>query len=79
MIPMYISFALVFSFVALTIIISLKYTHKIYGPLLAINRFLDEVLKGETPKPLKLRDGDQLQDLANKLNAIQEQKKDGNG
>ena len=70
LIPIYISFSLVFAFVVLTILVSLKYTHKIYGPLIAINRFLDDLLQEKTPAPLVLRDGDQLHDLAKKLNAL---------
>ena len=75
LIPVYITFGLVFAFLILTVLSSLTYTHKIYGPLVAINRFLDEMLANETPKPLVLRDGDQLHDLAEKLNALIDVKK----
>ena len=74
MIPIYLSFSLIFLFVVATIFVSLKYTHKIYGPLLAINRFIDELLAGKNPSPLVLRDKDFLHGLAKKLNKLSEVK-----
>lgn len=69
-VPIVVASVLLVLFIALTIFISVKYTHKIYGPLVSINRFLDEVLEGKKPQPIQLRDGDQLQDLAEKLNRM---------
>jgi len=72
-IPLAIVSALVLAFIATTLRVAVSYTHKIYGPLISINRFLDEVLEGKKPHKLKLREGDQLQDLALKLNQIADQ------
>jgi methyl-accepting chemotaxis protein len=57
-------------FVALTLFLSIRYTHTIYGPLISINRFLEELLAGKKPDAIKLRKSDELQDLAEKLNTL---------
>jgi signal transduction histidine kinase len=49
-----------------------RYTHEIYGPLVSIHRYLDDVLSGRTPSPIQLRESDQLKDLATKLNKVAE-------
>ena len=69
-VPLGIAVALLVVFIGLTFYISAKYTHRIYGPLVSIHRFLDEMLEGKVPQPLNLRESDQLQDLAEKLNQI---------
>jgi hypothetical protein len=58
-----------------TFYVAVHYTHKIYGPLVSINRFVDELVEGKTPSRLALRDGDELQDLASKLNILAEKYK----
>ena len=63
---------LVFVFIGLTFFITVKYTHKIYGPLISVYRFLDEIIEGNKPQPLKLRTHDELGDLVNKLNLVYE-------
>lgn len=69
-VPMIIVGLLVVAFFGTTLRVAVSYTHKIYGPLVSINRFLDEVLEGRKPHRLTLREGDQLQDLAAKLNQL---------
>lgn len=59
-------------FVAATLFFSIRYTHAIYGPLVSINRFLDDLLAGKSPQSITLRESDQLQDLAAKLNRVAE-------
>lgn len=59
-------------FVITTILVSVRYTHEIYGPLVSIHRYLDELLSGRTPIPIQLRESDQLKDLAIKLNSVAE-------
>jgi signal transduction histidine kinase len=61
---------LVLAFVATTFYVAVHYTHKIYGPLVSINRFIDEMVEGRSPSKLALRDGDELQDLVLKLNVL---------
>lgn len=71
-VPMIAATALMALFVVTTMMVSIRYTHQIYGPLVSINRFLDELLLGQKPNLLNLRDSDQLQDLAKKLNEFAE-------
>ena len=57
-------------FIVVTLYLSVTYTHKFYGPLVSINRFLDELNEGKNPEPIQLRTNDQLQDLAERLNRL---------
>jgi hypothetical protein len=70
--PLTLGIALIALFVLTTILVSVRYTHEIYGPLVSIHRYLDDLLTGKTPKPIQLRESDQLKDLANKLNSVAE-------
>ncbi|MDA9951000.1 hypothetical protein N9D31_00360, partial [Oligoflexaceae bacterium] len=76
-VPVIVSGALIFLFVVVTILISVRYTHQIYGPLVSIRRFLDDLVDGKSPSPLQLRQSDQLKEVANKLNAVGERLGDG--
>lgn len=69
-VPFTVGSALFILFVSATLFVSIRYTHAIYGPLISINRFLDELLAGQKPGLISLRETDQLQDLAAKLNEI---------
>ena len=71
-VPIFVGLALMTLFVLTTLMISIKYTHQIYGPLVSIHRFLDAILEGRRPEQLQLRQSDQLKDLADKLNTIAE-------
>lgn len=66
---------LVLAFVGTTIYVAVQYTHQIYGPLVSINRFLDDALEGRQPGRLALRESDQLHELATKLNLLLEMKR----
>ena len=68
--PMFIAGFLLLAFVVTSFLLSVKYTHEIYGPLVSIHRFLDDLLGGETVEPINLRESDQLQELASKLNQV---------
>ncbi|MEZ4744234.1 MAG: hypothetical protein R3B45_17580 [Bdellovibrionota bacterium] len=70
--PMAVGGGVVIAFVIATLILSIRYTHQIYGPLVSIQRFLDELLAGKKPKRIYLRSSDQLQELAEKLNSVAE-------
>jgi hypothetical protein len=70
--PLLIGGLLLLVFVGLSILISVKYTHRIYGPLVSITRFLDEWLSEKTPRPLILRNSDELKELAARLNLLSE-------
>ncbi len=61
--------------------IVLRFTHKIYGPLVSIERYIDRVTEGNYRERVKTRDGDDLQILVKKLNVLAdrlEQKYGGN-
>jgi len=74
--PIGVVIGLVVLFVATTLYVSIRYTHEIYGPLVSIHRFLDELLSGRKPPTIGLRESDQLQDLAGKLNNVAERMMD---
>ncbi len=69
-VPLGLAAGILVVFIGLTLYVAAKYTHRIYGPLVSIHRFLDEMLEGKVPQPLNLRESDQLQDLAQKLNQV---------
>lgn len=48
--------------------LGIRLSHKIYGPLYRIKRILEAVADGAEPEMVKLRDGDELQDIAVALN-----------
>jgi hypothetical protein len=73
--PMIMIGSLVLLFVGTTFYVAVHYTHKIYGPLVSIHRFVDELLEERVPSKLLLRDGDELQDLAVKLNELADKMK----
>ncbi|MBI2602329.1 MAG: hypothetical protein HYW48_04665 [Deltaproteobacteria bacterium] len=68
--PLLMGLGVVALFVATTLFTSARYTHQIYGPLVSIRRFLDELLSGQKPNPIRLRKTDQLHDIADRLNNI---------
>ena len=68
--PMFIALGLTVVFVVVSILLSVRYTHRIYGPLVSIHRFLDDFLDGRSVAPLNLRESDQLKELAEKLNEL---------
>lgn len=62
----------ILAFIGMTFFVIVKYTHKIYGPLISIYRFLDDLIDDKQPAPLKLRESDELGDLVVRLNKIVE-------
>jgi signal transduction histidine kinase len=70
MLPVGIGLALFALFIFSTLYLSVHYTHQIYGPLVSIRRFVDEILAGKRPEPIKLRAKDQLHDLVDRLNLL---------
>ncbi len=59
-------FSLIFFFTVL------KLTHSYYGPLIALNRFIDELKEGNFSSRVKLRKSDELQTIASNLNELAE-------
>ncbi len=72
-VPFLAAVALLALFIMTTLYFSVYYTHRIYGPLVSIRRFLDQLIQGENPGVIQVRNTDQLQDLVVRLNGIAEQ------
>ena len=72
-VPVIVAITLIALFILTTILASVRYTHEIYGPLVSIHRHLDDMIAAKVDRPLKLRDSDQLKDLAEKLNKVSDQ------
>lgn len=62
--------ALFIGFIVLMFVIVFRLTHRYYGPLVSIERFVDEMTEGLYNRRVKIRKGDELQRLADKLNAM---------
>ncbi len=69
-VPMMAAASIIIIFIIATILLSVRYTHAIYGPLVSIHRFLDDLVQGRKVQPLVLRESDQLLELARKLNDL---------
>jgi nitrate/nitrite-specific signal transduction histidine kinase len=47
-----------------------KISHRVYGPLISVERFVDDLAQGKYNQRLKIRQKDDLQRLTEKLNAL---------
>lgn len=63
-------FFLVYLFVSLFVVF--KLTHRYYGPLVSIERFVNEITQGRYHARVVIRKGDELQELVLKLNQMAE-------
>ncbi len=68
------SFGIVWVITALGIII----THRVAGPVYRMQQQLERVLQGEKIGPIRLRRGDECQELAETINQVLEQKNQEN-
>lgn len=59
-------------FMLLTMAMVFKLTHRYYGPLVSIEKFIDQVADGDYGSRVSLRKKDELQRLATKLNQMAE-------
>lgn len=57
------------SLVAILVIV-IRLTHRYYGPIVAIERFVDALIRGNYEAKVVLRNKDELQELAAKLNEL---------
>jgi signal transduction histidine kinase len=55
---------------AFTFVIEIVFLHRFVGPLLPLIRHLNALLDGNTTYRTKLREGDEIQELADKLNQV---------
>ena len=53
------------------------YTHRVYGPLVAIKRFIGDLGEGNFAGRLQIRKKDELQDLVESLNRLAERLENG--
>jgi hypothetical protein len=72
-VPAAIGLTLVIGFVIATFYFATHYTHQIYGPLVSIRKFLDQIIAGDNPQAIRIKKTDQLQDLVSRLNIIAQQ------
>lgn len=56
--------------VPLTLYVGLKVTHVVAGPLYRMELYLQEVIRGERPEDMRLRKGDELQDICALINEV---------
>jgi methyl-accepting chemotaxis protein len=66
--PIIVGLILLVVFILITFWVSITYTHRLYGPLVSVNRYLDELADGKEIGPLKLRHKDELGGMADRLN-----------
>ena len=60
-------------FIAVLFFVVFKLTHRYYGPLVSIERFVDEFARGDYSKRAKIRERDELHSLVDKLNMMADQ------
>lgn len=60
------------AFIAVMFTVVFRLTHRYYGPLVSIERFVDQVLSGDYHVRCKIREKDELHALCAKLNAMAE-------
>ncbi|MCY4443293.1 MAG: hypothetical protein OXC44_00620 [Proteobacteria bacterium] len=68
--PIFICLGLVAAFLCITFVIIIRYTHQIYGPLVSIHKYLDDMLEGKAGPVLQVRSSDQLVSLSHKLTKL---------
>ncbi len=62
---------LILLLVVATVVMGLRFSHRIVGPIYAINRHLNWVREGNYTRDLQLRDKDEFQNLGATMNAMQ--------
>lgn len=60
------------SYLVILFMVVFKTTHKVYGPLVGIERFVDQIARGEYGNRVVIRRRDELQRLADRLNKMAE-------
>ncbi len=61
---------MLFSFIVGMFILVFKLTHRYYGPLVSIERFVQEMTQGKYSRRVKIRKNDELQRLTDLLNEM---------
>jgi HAMP domain-containing protein len=60
------------AFISTLFFVVFRITHRYYGPLVSIERFVDQFSRGEYHRRCKIREKDELHSLVTKLNAMAE-------
>jgi HAMP domain-containing protein len=68
-----------FVFIAALFALVFRMTHRYYGPLVSIERFVDQMTAGDYARRCKIREKDELQRLVGKLNRMAEAMQDRHG
>ena len=61
---------LFFAYLAILFTVVFRMTHRYYGPLVSIERFVHQMIDGDYRRRVVIRKGDELQKLANLLNTM---------
>jgi sensor histidine kinase YesM len=82
-IQIYIKFSLLFLcilvFAAFNFWISIRFSHRIVGPLIQIQRILDQAIRGRNGSRIQLRSDDYLHEVGDRINILLDKiEKDGN-
>ena len=64
------------AFACLAILYSVTVTHRVAGPMVAINKFIDDLIAGNYERELILRKYDELTEIADKLNELKDKLKE---
>ena len=69
--PLFISlFLFIVAAGAVVVIQALRYSHRIAGPMYRINKSIERIREGDLAFEVKLRDGDELGEIATELNGL---------
>lgn len=72
-VPLTVLVMLGLGFIVSILFLSARLTHRIYGPAHSMERFLEDLLNGKTEiESLRIREGDEFQDLVRQLNLLKE-------
>ena len=61
------------AYIIIVMTVVFRLTHRYYGPLVSIERFVDEIAEGDYTRRCKIRNKDELHGLVDKLNNMAEQ------
>jgi HAMP domain-containing protein len=69
------------SFIGVLFFVVFRMTHRYYGPLVSVQRFIESMEKGDYSKRCKIRTKDELHDLVDQLNSMADslEKRHGSG
>jgi signal transduction histidine kinase len=68
----YVAFGLMILVTGLAFAVGVRLSHRIYGPIVPINRFIEALSSGEYTARIALRKGDDMIELKDALNRLAE-------